>query len=390
MIVKNEQASLPRVLTSVKDVVEEMVILDTGSTDRTVEIAKDYGARVYQSQWCDDFSLARNEALKYVQGKWVLVLDADEVLKSEIVPQIKQAIRNEYYLVINLVRQEVGASQSPYSLVSRLFRNHSQISFSRPYHALIDDSVAQLLKTEPNWQVVSLPDVAINHYGYQPDAIASRDKYARARTAMEKFLINNPQDAYTCSKLGALYIATNQIEQGIKLLEQGLKVSSDDGAVLSELHYHLGNIYRKKQNLASAIAHYQAAIEQAIIPRLKLGAYNNLANLLLSMGDLNNAKSTYETTLKIDPSFAAGHNNLGMTSKALGQLEDAIASYQQAIQLKPDYADAYQNLGVVLLKIGKLPESLSAFKQAIALHEVHEPKRARHLRQGLAEMGFSL
>ncbi|MGB7439779.1 MAG: tetratricopeptide repeat protein [Coleofasciculaceae cyanobacterium] len=390
MIVKNEQAALPRVLTSVKDVVEEMVILDTGSTDNTAGIAREYGARVYHYPWCDDFSLARNEALKYVQGKWVLVLDADEVLKSEIVPELKKAIKNESYLVINLTRQEVGASQSPYSLVSRLFRNHPQISFSRPYHALIDDSVAKLLEKEPNWQVISLTNVAIEHYGYQPGAIASRDKYAKAQTAMEKFLTNHPHDAYTCNKLGALYLATNQINKGIDLLERGLKASDGEATVLYELHYHLGNIYSKKQNLPLAMAHYQAAIEQVILPRLKLGSYNNLGNLLLLMGDLINAKSLYETSLKIDPSFAAGHNNLGMTLKALGQLEGAIASYQQAIELNPNYADAYQNLGVVLLKIGKLPESLSAFKRAITLHEALEPRRAKHLRQGLAEMGFSL
>jgi glycosyltransferase involved in cell wall biosynthesis len=87
MIVKNEQASLPQALTSVKDIVDEMVVLDTGSTDQTVEIARKFSAKVYHFEWCNDFSAARNEALKYVQGKWVLVLDADEVLTAEIVSQ---------------------------------------------------------------------------------------------------------------------------------------------------------------------------------------------------------------------------------------------------------------------------------------------------------------
>jgi tetratricopeptide (TPR) repeat protein len=110
----------------------------------------------------------------------------------------------------------------------------------------------------------------------------------------------------------------------------------------------------------------------------------------LAAGDLTNAKRAYETTLKIDPSLAAGHNNLGMTLKALGWFEEAIASYQKAIQLNPDYADAYQNLGVVLLKLGKVPESLSAFGKAIALHEAKNPAEAQRLRQGLQEMGFQV
>ena len=132
MIVKNEEASLPQTLNSVKAIVDEMIVLDTGSTDGTVEVAKALGAEVYHFGWCNDFAVARNEALKYVRGKWVLVLDADEVLTPEIVPQIEEAIKNERYLVINLIRYEVGATQCPYSLVSRLFRNHPEVNFSRP------------------------------------------------------------------------------------------------------------------------------------------------------------------------------------------------------------------------------------------------------------------
>jgi tetratricopeptide (TPR) repeat protein len=255
---------------------------------------------------------------------------------------------------------------------------------------MVDDSVQELLQREPRWQVVSLSPVAILHYGYQPEAIAALDKYTRARTAMEGFLATHPNDAYVCSKLGALYIQINQLTEGIELLKRGLTSTQVEAPVLFELHYHLGNAYTRLKNLNSAVEHYKAAIRQPLLPQLKLGAYNNLGNLLLSAGDLTTAKTAYETTLKIDPSFAAGHNNLGMTLKALGQLEEAIASYQKAIQLNPNYADAYQNLAVVLLKIGKLPESLSAFKKAIALHEAHNPTEAQRLRQGLQDMGFQV
>ncbi len=390
MIVKNEESYLPQALSIVKNIVDEMVVLDTGSTDRTVEIAREFGARVYHFEWCNDFSAARNYALKYVQGKWVLVLDADEVLTPEIVPEIKQAMKSDRHLVINLVREEVGASQSPYSLLSRLFRNHPQIRFSRPYHSMVDDSVQALLEREPQWQVVSLSTVAIKHYGYQPEAIAAQDKYNRARTVMEGYLATHPNDAYACNKLGALYVQMGQLSKGIELLKRGLDSKTTEAPVLFELHYHLGNAYMRLQNPKAAALHYQTAIKQPILPKLKLSAYNNLGNLLLNAGDLTNAKTAYEATLKIDPSFVAGHNNLGMTLKALGQMEEAIASYQKAIQLNPNYADAYQNLGVVLLKIGKVPESLSAFRKAIALHETHNPAEARRLRQGLQEMGFKV
>jgi len=390
MIVKNEEACLPQVLESVQPIVDEMVILDTGSSDRTIDIATDYGARVYHFQWCNDFSAARNHALRYVRGKWVLVLDADEVLTPEIIPEIQQAIKSDRNLVINLIRQEVGATQSPYSLVSRLFRHHPDIYFSRPYHSIVDDSVSQLLQREPDWQVISLSTVGILHYGYQPGAIAALDKYTRAKTAMEGFLADHPNDSYLCSKLGALYVQIGQVEEGITLLKRGFTDAQVDASVLFELHYHLGNAYTKQNQLQLAADHYQDAIKQPILPQLKLGAYNNLGNLLFGVGDLTTAKRAYQTTVKIDPSFAVGYNHLGMTLKALGQWESAITAYEKAIQLNPDYADAYQNLGVVLFKLGRIPESLAAFESAIARHQVTNPQEAQRLCQELQGMGLHL
>ena len=390
MIVKNEEIALPKCLSSVKGVVDEMVVLDTGSTDRTPEIAKEFGARVYHFEWCNDFSVARNESLKYIRGDWVLVLDADEVLVPEIVPTLQQAIKSTRHLLINLLRQEVQAAQSPYSLISRLFRNHPNIYFSRPYHALVDDSVSLILSQEPQWRVGYLPEVAILHEGYQKGAIAQRDKFSKATQAMEGFLASHPTDPYVCSKLGALYVQTGSVTQGIELLERGLTNGAVNAQILYELRYHLGIAYTRLQYPEQAIAHYQAATQVNIYPMLKLGAYNNLGNLKRSTGDLAGAKMTYEMALQIDPDFAAGHYNLGLILKAMGCLNDAIAAYQQAIQLNPTYAEAYQNLGVVLLKLGRVQESLAAFGRAIAIHEQQNPDEARRLRQGLQEMGFQV
>ncbi|MBE9049493.1 tetratricopeptide repeat protein [Nostocales cyanobacterium LEGE 11386] len=388
MIVKNEEATLPKCLSSVTNVVNEIVVVDTGSSDRTSNIAQQFGAQVYHFQWCNDFSAARNAALKYVTGDWILVLDADETLTPSIVPQIKSVIESEEYLLINLVRQEVGAEQSPYSLVSRLFRHHPDIHFQRPYHALVDDSVTAILTKEPHWQIGYLQGVAILHKGYQKSAIAQNNKYVKAQTTMEAFLATHPDDPYVCSKLGALYVETGKIAQGMQLLQRGIAASAENYEILYELHYHLGIAYNHLQNPQQAISHYQTAIKLPIYPMLKLGAYNNLGNLLKASGDLNGAKIAYETALKIDANFAAGHYNLGMILKALGLFTDAIASYQKAIKLNPNYAQAYQNLGVVQLKVGNVQASLTAFKNAILLHEQQNPEEAMRLRQGLREMGL--
>jgi tetratricopeptide (TPR) repeat protein len=390
MIVKNEALQLRRCLDSGRGLADQIVVLDTGSTDETMAIAQEYQAQVEKFEWSNDFAAARNAALHCATGDWVLVLDADEELVAAQIPAIRQSIRQENALVVNLVRQEIGATQSPYSLVSRLFRRHPAIQFSRPYHAMIDDSIEQLLVQEPHWQILDLPDVAILHYGYEPGAIADRNKLERARVSMERFLVTHPGDPYVCAKLGALYGQMGRFNHGLELLERGLKAKSIDPAVGYELHYHLGIAYSHLKHPNQAAQHYQIALEQPILPRLKLGAYVNLGSLRQQTGDLEGAKALYTEALEIAPDFAIAHNNLGMTLKAMGQVWDAISHYCQAIELTPDYAEAYQNLGVLLLKLGNTQDGLTAFKQAISLHQMDNPTEANRLRQGLRQMGFQV
>lgn len=387
MIVKDEEENLTPCLESVQGIVDEMVVMDTGSTDKTIEIARKFGAKVPSFTWCNDFAIARNAALGHVTGDWVLILDADEVFNRKIISQVREAIADEHNLVINLVRHEIGTSQSPYSLVSRLFRKHPAVEFSRPYHAIIDDSVTELLKRESQWKIAELRAIAVFHYGYHPKAIVSLDKYKRARQAMESFIKDHPNDPYTCSKLGALYLQVNQEKAGMKLLKQALKSNKADTHILFELHYHLGNAYTRQQDNNKAVKHYQKALAQEIMPPLKLGAYNNLGVVLQTMGDLKSASEAYETTIQIDPSFITGYYNFATTLNAMGKLADAEVIYNKLLSLSPNYAAAYQNLGVILFKLKKLPESTEAFKKAINLYEEQNcHKEAEELRGKLKKL----
>jgi tetratricopeptide (TPR) repeat protein len=237
---------------------------------------------------------------------------------------------------------------------------------------------------------------------------------------MEEFFAANPDDAYVCSKLGALYVQMGKIQEGIDLLNRGLNqvvgsrgksekkplgflkdsrlkkginslnqdIKETNYDIFYELNYHLGIAHTQLKNLPLAISHYQAAVKLPIYPLLKLGGYNNLGNLLKATGDLPGAKIAYETALKIDDSFVTGYYNLGMVCKSMGLFVEAIDAYNCAIFLNPDYADAYQNLGVVLLKVGDVENSLAAFQCAIALHEKDNPQEAKRLLQGLQEMGL--
>jgi tetratricopeptide (TPR) repeat protein len=390
MIVKNEAENLPNCLESVRSLVDEIVILDTGSTDDTIAVAEMFGAKIHRLEWPNDFAIARNHVLQYVTGDWVLVLDADETLRPEIISILKQAIAQETYLVVNLIRHEIGAAQSPYSLVSRLFRRHPAIKFTRPYHAMIDDSVEDLLKVESFWRVVQLEGVAIDHTGYQPNVIAKQDKVAKARLMMESFLAEHPDDPYVCSKLGALYLQLNEPEIGIELLQRGLAAPELDPGTNYELNYHLGAAYAEIPDLSQATHYYQQAMRQAIAPQLKLGAMHNLATLMQQTGELVMAEGLYGQVLQVDPNLVVAHYNLGMTLKQLGRFPEAIARYQQTIALQPDYAPAYQNLGVVLFKIGQVSESLTAFRQAVALYAEQGSAEGENLRSGLRELGIEL
>jgi tetratricopeptide (TPR) repeat protein len=390
MIVKNEEQNLTNCLNSAKNLVDEMIVVDTGSTDKTKEIATNLGAKVYDYAWQDNFADARNYALQFVSRDWVLILDADEVLIEKIIPHIETVIQDKNNLVVNLIRHEIGALSSPYSSISRLFRCHPEIKFSRPYHALIDDSVIKLHQKESHWQIVDLPEIAIEHYGYQPQVIISQDKTQRAKKAMESYLAENPNDAYVCSKLGSLYIDMGQFKKGLNLLKTGLKSNTGTPTTAFELHYHLANAYVKGQQYILAVKHYQRAIAQPILEKLKLGAYHNYGSLCYQQKDFQNAIGLYQNCLQIEPTFALVYYNLGLAYKAIGRIAEAIEAYQNSIKFNPNYPWAYQNLAVLQYKQNNMEKSIKLFQQAYNLHQEQNPTVAQQLKDELTAMGLEL
>ena len=124
-------------------------------------------------------------------------------------------------LLINLLRHERGAVQSPYSNVSRLFRRHPAIRWSRAYHSMVDDSVAELLQQESHWRIADCPIPALLHDGYRPELLAAGNKAARLRQAMEADLAARPGDPYACAKLGSLEVSEGRRQRGMAGLPRG-------------------------------------------------------------------------------------------------------------------------------------------------------------------------
>jgi glycosyltransferase involved in cell wall biosynthesis len=394
-IVKNEARRIADCLDSAKDFVDEVIVVDTGSTDDTIAIAKQCGAKVFKFAWCDDFAAARNYALSHATGNWILVLDADEKLDPETKLALRQIMQQPECIAANLVRQEIGALQSPYSLVSRLFRHRKDINFFGYYHESIDDSVAKICRDQPSWKVFTVPGISIQHYGYSDSEISLKGKQEFARRLMHKHLDQFPRDAYMCSKLGALYVESGDLDRGMELLELGIDILAQDNnpqiqlQVKFELYYHMAIAHSYRSNWQLAQNFYQQAVGLDVPALVKLPALNNLGNLWQSQGDSKSAISAYQQVTEIAPDFAKGFYNLGIALKASGQLQQALDAYSQAIALEPEYAEAHQNIGVVFMHSGQIQQAIAAFTRAIKYHEQqNNPARAQAIRDGIRDLGI--
>lgn len=161
MIVKNEETNLARALQSVKNVVDEIVIVDTGSTDKTKAIAKSFNAKVFNFEWTNNFSAARNYALEKSEGDWIIYLDADEELSTGSVNELRKIIQGKP-AGINCLVQSLGQDYNLSGIMKfpRLFPLDNKIRFSGRVHEQIEPSLIK------NNFLIKDSAIKIIHYGY--------------------------------------------------------------------------------------------------------------------------------------------------------------------------------------------------------------------------------
>jgi len=381
IIVRNEEARLAGCLESVRGFVDEMVVVDTGSNDGTIAIAEAAGARVEQIPWPGDFAPARNTALEFLNGDWVLVLDADEELRSEAIPELKRLMNDPNVLVINLLRFEVGAAMAPYSSVSRLFRRHPRIRWSRPYHSMVDDSVQALITEEPQWTVAHCEEPALLHDGYRPELLQGSDKAQRLRDAMESELERHPGDPYASAKLGGLLISEGRHRDAETLLRTALQQSSPNTPEQYELLLHFG-LALTPSDPAAAVTAYREALAIPQDFRASLGARLNLAARLMEQSQLEEAIALTKTATERAPEVAMGWYNLGLMQRQNGDIGAALQAYQRALQQAPDNASCHQNMAVAQLLGGNIDAARESFRRAIQLlHQQGQSDAAIQLRE---------
>jgi tetratricopeptide (TPR) repeat protein len=367
MIVRNEAERIEAALASVAGFVDEMVVVDTGSDDDTAAIARGLGARVHRLAWPGDFAPARNHALDLVHGDWVLVLDADERLRPEAREPLRRLMAEPDALVITLLRRELGAAQAPYSNVSRLFRRHPALRWSRPYHSMIDDSVLALLEREPRWRILHCPEPALLHDGYRVERLADGAKAARLRLAMEADLKQHPGDAYAISKLAGLEQREGRPDRAVALLNEGLRhCPAQAHAERFELLFQLAGL-RAGSDPEGAAGLYGEALALPLDARLSGAARLNLALLHQGQGRLEEARKEALAVLEDAPEIDRAWIALGLIERQRGDLTAAIAAYREAIRLAPTQPEAHQNLASARLLSGDIAAARQGFRHAIHL-----------------------
>ncbi len=168
LIVRNEQKNLDRVLRSVGPVPNEIILTDTGSTDGTVELAKDLNAKVSHFTWCDDFAAARNFCFSQASGDWIFWIDADEELLPDSLDELCRCLSREDVFAYLVLRQDLDDLSRPNLYTEmwqpRLFRNHQDIHLLGRIHEHFQPSLPEL--ATQRGQVVDTCQVRIRHYGY--------------------------------------------------------------------------------------------------------------------------------------------------------------------------------------------------------------------------------
>ncbi len=265
MIVKDEEEMLPRCLDAVAPAVDEIVIVDTGSTDRTIEIARAHGAKVIEREWTGSFSDARNVSFEAATGDWIIYLDADEVLVPEDVNRLRKLTgrtwREAFYLVETSYTGELGDGAAITNNALRVFRNRPQYRFEGRLHE-------QIAHNLPVYAAGRLEQssVRIEHYGYLGAVRDAKEKSQRNLDLLKAQQAESPSDAFLHFNLGTEYTVLGDHGSALTEYEQawGLVQSQgqEDRDFVPALLQRLVTALRYCRRPSEAIARAEQALER--------------------------------------------------------------------------------------------------------------------------------
>jgi tetratricopeptide (TPR) repeat protein len=323
MIVRDEARQLPGCLDSLTHLSAELIIVDTGSVDDTVEIANSYGAKVYHFDWVDDFSAARNESLIHTTGDWRLWLDADErfdVDTADLLSNLPPRASRPTIYQVKLRNHQVGGQHVTYSMSHRLISHHAAIRFSGNIH----EQVSPSLRAAGGVELPS--DVVLDHYGYAlpPDEMDA--KLRRNQALLLMAVQADPKSSYAHFTLGQNYAQTDEPENALASFLEALAIGGFRG--LSK------------------------------VPLL-----NNLAETCWKLGRLDEGEMYARESIKITDNQTGGHFDLYRIMAKKGDISGQIASLEKVLlvgqnaqkgKLTKLAQDIVINPEITLLSLGNL------------------------------------
>ena len=375
MIVKDEEDMLPGALESVQGVVDEIVVVDTGSTDRTVEIALSFRARVYHHTWEDDFSAARNLSIGYATGDWVLILDADERLDSATAPLVRKIATGCMHEAVSFSVYNIDLDDDRVSFLPavRMFKNGRGYGYTGIVHNQIN---------LPAGCPVLCAEVSVHHFGYTPSIAEARGKFERTTALLRKQLEENPDDAFAHFNMA-------------QILRGGGQAKACAGAVIEHArcvierikpgeHQHRHVLLMAYHQLASSyflLEDYERA-ERACREALSLkpdfiDGLMTLGHVLLNLKRYDEAREVFLGYLRARQAYrasdeAAGfillnienqheaHYGLGQIEEVLGEYSRALEWFGKVLEAREDYRETYLRVGQIAARLGRWREAESA------------------------------
>ncbi len=270
MIVKNEEQNIRRALSWGKGVVYEQIVVDTGSTDNTVQIAEEMGAKVFHFEWCDDFSAAKNYAIEQASGDWIAFLDADEYLSERDAHRIPGILKKTENMSlkggrIHLLRTawlHLNDEGKVFSVgqQDRIFRNIKGLRYKNRVHEVLTFSNGQL----PRYTAA---DLSIMHTGYMQSV--SSEKGNRNIPLLKKSVEEDPENYDLWSYLGESYAGSDQAIEAIESMEHAIEYVASNIASKNAL------VKISEDRLFAAFAVWFAAV--SFLPESEIPFYEERA-----------------------------------------------------------------------------------------------------------------
>ncbi len=374
IIARDEEKNLGRCLASVDGAVDEIVVVDTGSTDGTVAVAESYGARVFHYPWNGDFAAARNHALGQSTGDWILVLDADEELSPEANGALRKLVSlagpevNGFgFLMASWTGERAGLHLSTI-VHPRLWRNRPEYRYRGRIHEWVD--IGPVVYT----------GLRIYHYGYLRNTGRKREKAARNIALLQEELRKDPEDGYYLFQLGVEYGRLGQLPRAVACFRRAWqRVQSSfiaDRFVLCLLRLRR---YREARDLiVEALSRWPDYTD----------LYYHYGCALMGMGEYEAARATLRRCLEMGPpppeyATLEGHSSfmawtqLGHVEAMLHNWADAVGASWQGLLLRPDYTPAVDLLIPSLIALCGAEGALQILQNQVGMEPQTVPVVAR-------------